>query len=262
MGSGGPPKSTAASFSFVHELTPSFVSTRPTPIMPRTAADPVDSVFVPHLGGNGRRLELRPGLSQIYVKDGQHRESLVRVAKAADQRVADLCRMVPGLCEDDLTAKFIALLTGKVTVPSDEPLPEPSNVAEPRELKELGPTVDVGSRVVHSTDVFMHSKDSVRDDYKSRHLGLTLYITCTSTTTSHYHSTRQDFKIRCIKENHVMSAMDFKIFACGGLKVSLWRCAGPYTIYQKTHGFLASFGSRTPNVCLSLRATQSNKVQQ
>ena len=144
---------------------------RPTQIMPRTAADPLDSVFVPHLGGNGRRLELRPGLSQIYVKDGQHRESLVRVAKAADQRVADLCRMVPGLCEDDLTGKFIALLTGKVTVPSDEPLPEPSNVAEPRELKELGPTVNVGSRVVHSTDVFMHSKDSVRDDYKSRHLG-------------------------------------------------------------------------------------------
>ena len=57
-----------------------------------------------------------------------------------------------------------------MTAPSDEPLPEPSNVAEPRELKELGPTVHVG-RVVHSTDVFMHSKGSVRDDYKSQNLG-------------------------------------------------------------------------------------------
>ena len=115
MGLGGGAKSTAASFSFVHELTPCVGVRTPCfrPLstdkrrrrhMPRTASDPLDSVFVPHLGGNGRRLELRPGLSQIYVKDGKHRESLVRVAKAADQRVADLCRMVPGLCEDDLTA--------------------------------------------------------------------------------------------------------------------------------------------------------------
>ena len=86
-------------------------------IMPKVGAEPLAWMFVPHLGGTGRRLELIPDGSRIYMKDGTHRESIVRVPKAADERILALCDQVPGLSEDDLSSLFkSALLTGKVPV--------------------------------------------------------------------------------------------------------------------------------------------------
>ena len=90
-------------------------------ITPKVGAEPLAWMFVPHLGGTGRRLELIPDGSRIYMKDGTHRESIVRVPKAADERILALCDQVPGLSEDDLSSLFkSALLTGKVPAQPEE----------------------------------------------------------------------------------------------------------------------------------------------
>ena len=88
--------------------------------MPRKGKDAIQSQPIV-IGTHRRVLELHAvrdtgsGL-RVYVKDGTHRVSTVRVAATVTDRVADLCDQL-GVCEMDLESEFKrSLLRGVLAI--------------------------------------------------------------------------------------------------------------------------------------------------
>ena len=139
--------------------------------MPRAAAPPLCEPL--WLASLQRTLVLKENMYKgskrmyISVMDGTHREfGPVLLSELPDARLEDLQEKLPFVYErlQELTADFRSALLGTMAdtiSPSVRPNPE---------LSLLGDVLD-GSRAAQPPEFFMHSKDSVRDDYKSRHLG-------------------------------------------------------------------------------------------
>ena len=109
--------------------------------------------------------KLREHLVVIY--QGQREYSPILLSQTPGDRRADLSAQLEQVPLHDLPDSFAAALFGGNTSDDGGKF---DSCALPAELQHLGPVTE-GDRTGSQTAFFMHSADSVRDDWRSRHRG-------------------------------------------------------------------------------------------